>query len=54
MQYFGYLRRDPNSGPDTDFSGYNFWLNKLNSFGNFQDAELVKAFLVSGEYRGRF
>jgi hypothetical protein len=55
MQYFGYLQRDPNSGPDTDFSGYNFWLNKLNTFnGNFQDAEMVKAFLVSGEYRGRF
>jgi hypothetical protein len=55
MQYFGYLRRDPNSGPDTDFTGYNFWLNKLNTFGgNFQDAEMVKAFLVSGEYRGRF
>jgi hypothetical protein len=54
MQYFGYLRRDPNSGPDTDFAGYNFWLNKLNTFGNFQDAEMVKAFLVSGEYRGRF
>jgi Domain of unknown function (DUF4214) len=54
MQYFGYLRRDPNSGPDADFTGYNFWLNKLNTFGNFQDAEMVKAFLVSGEYRGRF
>lgn len=54
MQYFGYLQRDPNSGPDTDFSGYNFWLNKLNSFGNYQDADMVKAFLVSGEYRGRF
>jgi hypothetical protein len=54
MQYFGYLQRDPNSGPDTDFSGYNFWLNKLNAFGNYQDADMVKAFLVSGEYRGRF
>jgi hypothetical protein len=55
MQYFGYLRRDVNSGPDTDFAGYNFWLNKLNTFGrNFRDAEMVKAFLVSGEYRGRF
>lgn len=54
MQYFGYLRRDANTGPDTDFSGYNFWLQKLNSFnGNFRDAEMVKAFLVSGEYRGR-
>lgn len=55
MQYFGYLRRDANAGQDTDFSGYNFWLNKLNTFdGNFGDAEMVKAFLVSGEYRGRF
>ncbi len=55
MQYFGYLRRDANAGADTDFSGYNFWLNKLNSFqGNFGDAEMVKAFLLSGEYRGRF
>ncbi len=55
MQYFGYLRRDPNSGPDTDFSGYNFWLNKLNQFnGDFAGAEMVKAFITSGEYRGRF
>ena len=49
MQYFGYLRRDP------DTAGYNFWLAKLEQFnGNFVDAEMVKAFLVSGEYRGRF
>jgi hypothetical protein len=49
MQYFGYLRRDP------DESGYQFWLNKLNQFnGDFEQAEMVKAFLVSGEYRGRF
>ena len=49
MEYFGYLRRDP------DASGYQFWLNKLNEFGgNFEQAEMVKAFLVSGEYRGRF
>jgi CSLREA domain-containing protein len=55
MQYFGYLRRDANAGQGTDFSGYNFWLNKLNTFnGNFGDAEMVKAFLMSGEYRGRF
>jgi hypothetical protein len=55
IQYFGYLRRDPNTGPDTDFSGYNFWLQKLNTFnGNFGRAEMVKSFLVSGEYRGRF
>jgi hypothetical protein len=55
MEYFGYLRRDANSGPDTDFSGYNFWLDKLNTFGgNFQNAKMVKAFLSSIEYRGRF
>jgi hypothetical protein len=55
MQYFGYLRRDPDTGPDTDFSGYSFWLTKLDNFnGNFQQAETVKAFLVSGEYQRRF
>jgi Domain of unknown function (DUF4185) len=55
MQYFGYLRRDPNSGPDTDWSGYDFWLTKLNQFnGNFINAEMVKAFLTSIEYRQRF
>src|SRR6185312_4600706 len=32
MEYFGYLRRNPNDPPDLDFSGYNFWLNKLNQF----------------------
>ena len=57
MQYFGYLRRNPNDAPEPtlDFQGYNFWLNKLSQFnGNFQDAEMVKAFLVSSEYRQRF
>jgi len=55
MQYFGYLRRNPNNPPDSDYSGYDFWLNKLNQFnGNFIDAEMVKAFIVSGEYRQRF
>ena len=54
MQYFGYLRRDPNAPPDTDFSGFSFWLTKLNQFGNYQDAEMVKAFLESIEYRSRF
>jgi hypothetical protein len=49
MEYFGYLRRDPDAG------GFNFWLNKLNQFGgNFVAAEMVRAFLESGEYRNRF
>jgi alpha-tubulin suppressor-like RCC1 family protein/subtilisin family serine protease len=55
MQYFGYLRRDPDAAPDADFSGYNFWLSKLNQFGgNYVNAEMVKAFLTSTEYRKRF
>jgi hypothetical protein len=55
MQYFGYLRRDPNSGQDTDHTGYDFWLTKLLEFnGNFVNAEMVKAFIVSAEYRQRF
>ncbi|HJT67948.1 MAG TPA: S8 family serine peptidase [Pyrinomonadaceae bacterium] len=55
MQYFGYLRRSPNEFPDSDFSGFNFWLTKLNQFnGNFADAEMVKAFITSIEYRQRF
>ncbi|MBV9928561.1 MAG: DUF4214 domain-containing protein [Acidobacteria bacterium] len=55
MQYFGYLRRDPNESPDRDFTGYNFWLGKLNQFnGNFVEAEMVKAFITSDEYIKRF
>jgi Tol biopolymer transport system component len=55
MQYFGYLRRNPDDAPDGNFDGYNFWLNKLNQFnGNYIDAEMVKAFLSSIEYRSRF
>jgi hypothetical protein len=48
-QYFGYLQRDP------DPVGYNFWLEKLEDHGgNYVEAEMVKSFLVSSEYRGRF
>jgi len=55
MQYFGYLRRNPNDPQDTDYTGYDFWLTKLNQFnGNYVNAEMVKAFLSSGEYRQRF
>jgi hypothetical protein len=55
MQYFGYLRRNPNEGQDSDYTGYEFWLNKLNQFnGNFINAEMVKAFISSREYRQRF
>ena len=55
MQYLGYLRRDPNSGQDTDYTGYDFWLGKLNQFGgDFHAAQMVRSFLVSGEYGNRF
>jgi CSLREA domain-containing protein len=68
MQYFAYLRRDPNSAPDTNYDGYNFWLAKLNSvtqpgedardervaLARVRRAEMIRAFLLSTEYRGRF
>ncbi|HET6892524.1 MAG TPA: Ig-like domain-containing protein, partial [Pyrinomonadaceae bacterium] len=55
MQYYGYLRRNPDDPQDTDFRGWEFWLNKLNQFnGNFINAEMVKAFINSIEYRQRF
>lgn len=55
MQYFGYLRRNPDDAPDNNFDGYNFWLTKLNQFGgDFRRAEMVKSFIVSSEYRSRF
>jgi hypothetical protein len=55
MQYLGYLRRDPNSGPDTDYTGYDFWLQKLNNHGgDFHAAQMVRSFIVSGEYLNRF
>ena len=49
LEYFGYIKRDPDEG------GYAFWLGKLNQFGgNFVNAEMVLAFISSPEYRARF
>ncbi|MET0648487.1 MAG: DUF4214 domain-containing protein [Pyrinomonadaceae bacterium] len=49
MQYFGYLRRDP------DQEGFYYWLSKLKeNGGDYRRAEMVRAFLVSKEYRDRF
>ena len=48
MEYFGYLRRDP------DDAGYAFWLCKLNQYPSFVEAEMVLAFILSPEYRSRF
>jgi hypothetical protein len=48
MQYFGYLRRDPDQG------GYDFWLGIVNnpSLSNYRS--MVCAFLTSAEYQSRF
>jgi hypothetical protein len=55
MQYFGYLHRNPDEGPDTDLSGFNFWLRKLeDNGGDFHKAEMVRAFIEATEYRNRF
>ena len=57
MQYFGYLRRNPDDAPEDkrNFDGFGFWLGKLNdNGGDFIRAEMVKAFLESTEYRQRF
>ena len=68
MEYFGYLRRNPDDAPDGNFAGYDFWLAKLNqfsqpgedmrddaqAFNRAQRAEMVRAFIESFEYRERF
>ncbi|HVQ39434.1 MAG TPA: DUF4214 domain-containing protein [Pyrinomonadaceae bacterium] len=48
MEYLGYLRRNPDQG------GYDFWLAKLKQYGNWQDAQMVLAFISSPEYKSRF
>jgi hypothetical protein len=47
-EYFGYLRRDPDTG------GLNFWLNQLNSTTPPNFRAMVCAFLTSAEYQQRF
>ena len=49
MEYIGYLRRNP------DTAGYVFWLGKLNFYnGDPFQAEMVRSFILSPEYRSRF
>ena len=68
MQYFGYLRRNPNAPPDNNFIGLDFWLTKLDGFSQpgedvtdeavairrIRRAEMLRAFLLSSEYVKRF
>ena len=46
IQYFGYLRRDP------DTAGFNFWFDVLNRTNNVTG--MVCAFITSAEYQLRF
>ena len=48
MEYFGYLKRDPDPG------GYDFWLNVLDNRepGNYRG--MVCSFITSTEYQKRF
>jgi len=48
MEYFGYLKRDPEA------EGYRFWLNVLNNKepGNYRG--MVCSFITSTEYQSRF
>lgn len=47
MQYFGYLKRDPET------EGFNAWLNYLNAHSN-DFRTMVNGFVNSKEYRSRF
>ena len=47
MQYYGYLRRTPET------SGFNAWLNHLNAHPT-DTRTMVNGFVNSGEYRARF
>jgi hypothetical protein len=48
MQYFGYLRRDPDQG------GFDFWLNILNNREPDNYRGMICAFITSAEYQQRF
>jgi hypothetical protein len=67
-EYVGYLRRNPNDTPDTDFTGFDFWLTKMDqaslpgedvrneqtALDRESRAQMVQAFIESMEYRQRF
>jgi hypothetical protein len=64
LSYNIYLQRQPNDPPDYNFDGFNFWLDSLNNCTGPEDNgnrdtyqcynDIVRAFLVSTEYRARF
>jgi hypothetical protein len=48
MQYFGYLKRNPDQG------GYDFWVNVLNNAEPNNYRGMVCSFITSAEYQQRF
>jgi len=48
MQYFGYLRRDPDQG------GYDFWLNVVSNRDLNNYHGMVCSFVTSAEYQLRY
>lgn len=48
MEYFGYLKRDPEK------KGFDFWLNVLNNKEPNNYRSMVCAFITSAEYQKRF
>jgi hypothetical protein len=48
MQYFGYLRRDPDAG------GFDFWLNLLNTTTPADARNMTCNFITATEYQSRF
>ena len=68
IEYFGFPRRDPDDPPDANLGGFNFWPQKMNehtlpgedarterdAFGLIKRAEVVRAHILSVEYRQRF
>ena len=49
VHFFGYLRRNPDDPPDFDLKGFNFWRDRLNSWGDYRTISM--AFMESDEYR---
>jgi hypothetical protein len=54
LAYFGYLRRNPDDAPDENFSGYDSRLAQFDGDAENKEAEMIRAFLDSDEYRLRF
>jgi len=56
--YRTFLQREPNAPPDNNWNGFNYWVGVLDSTnpdaGDYKYNQVIKAFITSTEYRGRF